>query len=187
MRKVIFAINITLDGCYDHTKSIANDEVHTYFMQLLKDADLLVYGRKTYELMVPFWPDYEREHAGENTATYEFAQTFNAINKVVFSRTLPQTKDKNTRIVHDHLEAEIQKLKEEPGKNILLGGIALSSQLIALNMVDEYDVVVHPVIVGEGKQLIGEMKLQEKLQLNLIDTVVLKSGFVALHYSRLNT
>ncbi|WP_432710569.1 dihydrofolate reductase family protein [Pedobacter sp.] len=184
MRKLIFAINITLDGCYDHTKSIANDEVHTYFMQLLKEVDLLVYGRKTYELMVPFWPDYEKEHVGEDTAINEFAKIFNAINKVVFSQTLSQTDDKNTRLVHGHLEAEIHKLKNEPGKNILLGGITLSSQLIALNMIDEYYVVIHPIIAGEGEKLIGELKLQERLQLNLIDTVVLKSGFVALHYSK---
>ncbi|MBG6233839.1 dihydrofolate reductase [Pedobacter sp. CAN_A7] len=184
MRKLIFAINITLDGCYDHTKSIANDEVHHYFMQLLKDADLLVYGRKTYELMVPFWPDYALAHDGEQTATYEFAKIFNAIDKVVFSQTLIHTDEKNTRILHNNLEAEILKMKEQPGRNILVSGIALSSQLIALNLIDEYLFVVHPIIVGEGKKLIGELKLQDKLLLNLVKTTLLKPGYVALHYSR---
>jgi dihydrofolate reductase len=184
MRKVIFAINISLDGCYDHTKINGNEELHECFTALMQDADLLVYGRKTYQLMVPYWPDYARAGSVESKATLAFAQTFTSIDKVVFSKTLTSTDDKNTTIVRDDLASEIVNLKEKPGKNILVGGIDLSTQLIALELVDEFYIVVHPVIVGAGTKLIGEMKLDDKTQLNLIETKTFESGFVALRYTK---
>jgi dihydrofolate reductase len=181
MRKVIFAINVTIDGCCDHTKGIADEEIHEYFTHLMQDVDLLVYGRKTYELMVPFWPDFARNHSGPK-AMNEFAQTFNAISKVVFSRSLDRAEDKNTRIVRTDLKTEILKLKQEQGKNILLGGVDIPSQLIALGLVDEYHFVVHPIIAGEGRRLLEGISLPEKLQLKLVESKILKSGCVALRY-----
>jgi dihydrofolate reductase len=86
MRNLIFDINITLDGCCDHTKGIADAEMHEYFTHLVRDADLLVFGRKTYELMVPFWPDVAKNQS-MTKAENEFAQAFDSINKIVFSRT----------------------------------------------------------------------------------------------------
>jgi hypothetical protein len=86
MRNVIFAINITLDGCCDHTKMIADEEIHEYFTHLMRDVDLLVFGRKTYQLMVPFWPDVAKNHS-ETKAMNEFADTFDSINKIVFSES----------------------------------------------------------------------------------------------------
>src|SRR5215470_616429 len=121
MRNVIFAINITLDGCCDHTKQLADEETHEYFTQLLREVDLLVFGRKTYELMVPFWPEVAKNQT-MSRASNEFARTFDSINKVVFSRTLASAEDRNTRIVRADLHDEILKLKREPGKNILVGG-----------------------------------------------------------------
>ncbi len=124
MRNVIFAINITLDGCCDHTKMIADEEIHQYFTHLMRDVDLLVFGRKTYQLMVPFWPDVAKNHS-QTKAMNNFADAFDSISKLVFSQSLDSAEDKKTRIVRTQLYDEIIKLKREPGKNILVGGVAL--------------------------------------------------------------
>ena len=181
MRKLIFAINITLDGCCDHTKMIADEESHEYFTQLMRDVDLLVYGRKTYQLMVPFWPDVAKNHS-MTRASNEFAQTFVSINKIVFSRSLDSAEENNTRIVRANLRDEILKLKQEPGKNILTGGVDIPSQLIELGLVDEYLFVVQPIVAGEGRRLLEGVSLQERLQVKLVESKVFKSGSVALRY-----
>src|SRR6266704_3323559 len=115
MRNVIYAINLTLDGCCDHTKFKPpdDDEVHEHYTHLLRDFDLLVYGRKTYQLMVPYWPDVAKSPSSTK-ADKEFAQTFESIKKAVFSRSLDSAEDKNTRIVRTNLHDEILKLKQEP-------------------------------------------------------------------------
>src|SRR5215470_5336662 len=102
MRSLIFGINITLDGCVDHTKQFADEETHEYFTNLLREADLLVYGRKTYELMVPFWPEVAKNQSMDK-ASNEFALAFDSIDKVVFSRSLDSVEDRNTRIVRTDL------------------------------------------------------------------------------------
>src|SRR5262245_31025775 len=124
MRNVIFAINITLDGCCDHTKQSADEETHEHLTRLMNDADLIVYGRKTYQLMVPFWPDVAKNQS-MTKASNEFALAFDSIRKVVFSRTLDRAEDRNTRIVSTDLRDEILKLKQEQGKNILTGGVSI--------------------------------------------------------------
>jgi dihydrofolate reductase len=183
MRNLIYAINLTIDGCCDHTKMIADGEMHEYHTRLVRDADLLVYGRKTYQLMVPFWPDVAKNHSGETKALNEFAQAFDSINKIiVFSRTLDRAEGRNTRIVRTNLQDEILKLKQEQGKNILTGGADIPSQLIQLGLVDEYHIVVHPVVAGEGRRLLEGIRLQEKLQLKLVESKTFKSGCIALHY-----
>ncbi len=181
MRKLIFAINITLDGCVDHTKGIADDETHEYFTDLMREVDLLVYGRKTYQLMVPFWPEVAKNQS-MTKALNEFAQTFDSIKKIVFSRSLDSAEDRNTRIVRTNLRDEILKLKEEPGKNIATGGVDLPSQLIELGLVDEYVFRVSPIVVGEGRRLLEGVSLPESLPLQLVESKVFKSGAVALRY-----
>ena len=182
MRNVIFAINITLDGCVDHTKFNPAEETFEYFTRLLRDdVDLLVYGRKTYQLMVPYWPDIAKSQS-ETKADIEFAQTFVSKKKVVFSRSLDSAEDKNTRIVRTNLHDEILKLKQEPGKNILVGGVDVPSQLIELGLVDEYRFVVMPIIAGEGRRLLEGVNLPEKCQLKLVESKIFKSGCVALRY-----
>ena len=136
MRNVIFAINTTLDGCVDHTKGVADDETHEYFTDLLREVDLLVFGRLTYQLMVPFWPEVAKNQS-MSKASNEFASTFDSINKIVFSRTLDSAEDTNTRIVRTNLHDEVLKLKHEVGKNILVGGVSVPSQLIELGLVDD--------------------------------------------------
>ena len=181
MRNLIFGINTTLDGCVDHTKQMADEETHEYFTQLMRDADLVVYGRKTYQLMVPFWPEVAKNQS-MSQASNEFARTFDSINKIVFSRTLDRGEDRNTRIVRANLRDEILKLKQEQGKNILTGGVDIPSQLIELGLVDEYRFVVGPVVAGEGRRLLEGVSLPEELQLKLVESKVFKSGCVALRY-----
>ena len=183
MRKLIYAINLTLDGCCDHTKFKPpdDDEVLEHYTHLLRDFDLLVYGRKTYQLMVPYWPDIAKSQS-ETKADIEFAQTFVSKKKIVFSRSLASAEDDNTRIVRTNLRDEILKLKQEQGNNILVGGVDVPSQLMELGLIDEYRFVVMPTIVGEGRRLMEGVSLPEKLQLKLVESKPFKSGCVALRY-----
>ena len=183
MRNVIFAINTTLDGCCDHTKFYPDNETMAYFTQLTRDAGTFAYGRKTYQLMVPYWPDVAKTASGDRSADIEFAQAFDAINNIiVFSQSLESPQGKKTRIVRTSLRDEILKLKQEQGKNILTGGVTIPSQLAELGLIDEYHFVVHPIVIGEGRRLFEGINLQEKLQLKLVESTVFKAGAVALRY-----
>jgi dihydrofolate reductase len=178
MRKLIFAINTTLDGCVDHTKFYPEEDTFAYFTQLTRDADTFLYGRKTYQLMVPYWPDAAKEDPSD-----EFARAFDAVEKiVVFSQSLAGPEGEKTRIVRTGLQEEVLKLKQEPGKNIFTGGVNLAAQLAALGLIDEYHFVVVPIVVGEGTRLFEGISLQEKLQLKLVESKVFKSGAVVLKY-----
>ena len=161
MRNLIFAINMTLDGCCDHSKMNGDEQIFEYFTHLMREVDLFLYGRKTYQLMVPFWPDVAKNQSMTKAA--------NELGK-------------RTRIARTGLQDEIFKLKQEPGKNILTGGVSIPSQLIELGVVDEYHVVVHPIVVGEGRRLSEGIRLQERSQLKLVESKVFKSGIVALRY-----
>jgi len=182
MRNLIFAINITLDGCCDHTKMSGSEEILEHYTNFLRDVDLFVYGRKTYQLMVPYWPAIAKKHSGQTKAEIDFAQAFDSKKLVVFSQSLDRAEGKNARIVSTNLRDEIFKLKQEPGKNILTGGVALPSQLIELGLIDEYHFVIQPVIAGDGRRLSEGINLPEKLRLKLVESKTLKSGCVALHY-----
>ena len=180
MRNLIFAINTTLDGCVDHTRQVADDETHEYFTDLLREVDLLVFGRITYQLMVPFWPEVAKSQS-MTKASNEFARVFDSINKIVFSRTLDGAEDRNTRVVRTNLHDEILKLKQEEGKSILIGGVSIPSQLIELGLVDQYRFVVTPIVAGEGRRLLEGVNL-ESLQLRLVESKIFESGCVALRY-----
>ena len=181
MRKLIFAINTTLDGCVDHTKQFVDEEKLEYFTHLTREADLQVFGRKTYQLMVPYWPDIAKSQS-ETKADIEFAQTFVSKKKIVFSRSLASAEDENTRIVRTNLRDEILKLKQERGKNILVGGVDIPSQLMQLGLIDEYRFLVGPTLAGAGRRLLEGVSLPEKLQLKLVESKTFKSGCVALRY-----
>ena len=183
MRKLIFAINTTLDGCCDHTKQMADEETHEFFTDLMREADLQVFGRKTYELMVPFWPEVAKNQS-MTKASNEFARAFDSVKKVVFSRSLDSVEDRNTRVVRTDLRDEIVKLKQEQGKNILVGGVSVASQIIELGLVDEYIFVVSPIIAGEGTRLLEGVRLRESLKLKLVESKIFKSGCVALRYTK---
>ncbi len=183
MRKLIFGINLTIDGCCDHTKGDAGEEVHEYFARLMRDADTLVYGRKTYQLMVPYWPDIAKNHSGPTKSINHFADAFASVDKIVVcSRTLDKVEGKNTSIIRENLKEEILKLKQQPGGNISTGGVDIPSQLIALGLVDEFHIVVQPIMAGAGRRFLDDTNLPEKLQLKLVESKVFKSGCIALRY-----
>lgn len=181
MRKLIYTINVTLDGCFDHTSTIVDEELLDFYTQFVRDAGLFVYGRKTYQLMVPYWPDVLKDPSSTK-ADKDFAAAFDSVDKVVFSRSLPSVEGKNARIARASLQDEILTLKQQPGKNILVGGVDIPSQLIKLGLIDEYRFVVGPIIAGQGKRLLEGVNLPEKLRLKLVDSKVFKSGCVALRY-----
>jgi dihydrofolate reductase len=181
MRKLIYAINLTLDGGCDHTNGVPDEEMFEYHTHLVRGADLLVFGRKTYQLMVPYWPDVAK-NPSETKEDREFAKTFVSKDKIVFSQSLKSAEDKNTTIVRTNLRDEIVRLKHQQGNYILAGGVDIPSQLIALGLVDEYRFVIMPIIAGAGRRLLEGISLQEKLRLKLVESKIFKSGFVALHY-----
>ena len=181
MRNLVYVINITIDGCCDHTKITPDDDVHEYFTDLTRQAGLQVFGRKTYELMVPYWPDVAKDPSATK-ADKDFAQAFDSLDKVVFSRSLDSAEDNKTRIVRTNLGDEILRLKHEPGKSILVGGVDIPSQLIELGLVDEFRFAVWPVIAGEGRRLLQGVSLPESLHLKLVESKNFKSGCVALRY-----
>jgi len=183
MRNLIYAINISIDGCLDHTKMLPNEESFEFWTQLIRDASSLVYGRITYQLMVPYWPDVAKNRSMSNPAN-DFADAFDAVEKIVFSKSLDKAEDKKSRVVRTDLKDEILRLKQEPGKDMLLGGVDLPSQLIALNLVDEFLFIVNPVIAGGGRGLFEAITLPERIKLKLVDSKVFESGHVVLRYGK---
>ncbi|MBS1602550.1 MAG: dihydrofolate reductase family protein [Bacteroidetes bacterium] len=182
MRKLIYVINLSIDGCLDHTIGVPDEELFDFYIDLVRNAGTFVYGRTTYDLMVPYWPDIAKNPAGQTKADVEFAEAFDAVEKVVFSRSLEKAEGKNSRIVRTKAEDEIRKLKQEEGRNIYVGGVALPSYLIGLGLVDEFIFTIMPVIAGKGRRLMEGIGMPEKLGLNLVDTKISGSGSVILHY-----
>jgi len=180
MRKVIFAINITIDGYCGHEAMLADDEVHEYFTGLLRDSGVEIFGRNTYHLMYPYWHDVAVNQS-ETEVINEFARTFDAIPKLVFSTTLKSVEWNNTTLLHSNLREEIMKLKGKPGKNISIGALSIASQVAEWDLIDEYHFVVHPIIAGAGPRLFGSVR---NLTLKLIGTKTFRSGVVALHYKK---
>ena len=183
MRKVVFAINISTDGYCGHTDMIADAEMHEYFIRLLRNASLLLFGRITYQLMVPYWPDIARNQS-EDKATNEFARVFDSLDKIVFSTTLKHVEGQNTRIVRTNVAEEVVALKQQPGKDICVGSLSIASQLSGRRLIDEYHFVVHPVVAGKGPRLFETVKPQDKLQLDFIGSETFQSGVVALRYRK---
>lgn len=185
MRKLIYAINMSMDGRCSHDKGMPpDDEILDYYAGLVRSVDVFLYGRTTYQLMVPYWPNIARNPEGNTKADVNYAQAFESVSKtVVFSKSLSGTAaDKRTVIVRGNLQEEVLKLKQEPGRDILTGGVAIPAQLMELGLIDEYRVVVQPLIVGEGRRLFDGGKPPERLQLQLVDTRTFTSGWILLRY-----
>jgi len=181
MRKVVFAINITIDGYCGHESMIAaDDELHEYFTALLRDSGVDIFGRNTYHLMYPYWHDVAVNQS-ESKTTNEFARTFDSIPKIVFSTTLQSVEWNNTTLLHANLREEILKLKQQPGKNISIGSLNIASQVAQWDLIDEYHFVIHPVIAGEGPRLFESVR---NLPLKLVGSKTFRSGAVALHYKK---
>lgn len=182
MRSVIFAINITIDGYCGHESMIADDELHEYFTGLLRDSDVEILGRNTYQLMYPYWHDVAIKQSETNVIN-EFARAFDSMPKIVFSTTLKSVEWNNTTLLHSNLREEILKLKQQPGKNISIGGLNIASQVAQWDLIDEYRFVVHPIIAGEGPRL---FEAGGRHSLELIDSKTFRSGAVALHYRKIH-
>ncbi|MBE9584076.1 dihydrofolate reductase family protein [Mucilaginibacter sp. JRF] len=182
MRKVKFGINISLDGYCDHTAMSPSEELLDYFTGTMHDVDLVFFGRVMYELMFPYWADVARDQSG-SPAENRFAERFTDINKIVVSRSLQHARE-DTRIIRENPVAELLKLKQQAGKNITMDSVSMLPEMIAADVIDEFNLVVHPVIVGQGRPLLAAGSLQQKLNLKLVDTIPFKSGHVALHYVR---
>jgi dihydrofolate reductase len=181
MRKVIIAINMSIDGCIAHTSFSPEAEVFEYFNILMhQDVDLIAYGRKMYEIMFPYWAEQANQ---ETKLEKEFGEWITGLNKIVFSRTLDSA-EYNTRIVRTDPAEELLKLKQAPGKNIYVGTVSMLPQLAQAGVIDEYHFVVSPVIVGRGPHLVEGDSLVEKLNLELIATKAFKAGSIALHYKK---
>lgn len=181
MRKVVFGINITADGYCGHTDGVADDTLHNYFTRLLRNASVLLYGRITYQLMIPFWPEIARNQS-MSEALNEFARVFDSLDMIVFSRTLKEVDGANRRVATRDIADEVLALKQQPGKDICVGSLSVASQLSERGLIDEYRFVVHPVLAGKGPRLFETNKLQESLPLDLLDSERFSSGAVALHY-----
>jgi dihydrofolate reductase len=183
MRKVVFGINITADGYCGHEDMIADEELHKYFTRLLRDSSHIIFGRTTYQLMVPYWPDIAISQS-EDEATNEFALVFNSLGIVVFSTTLKEAVGQNTRILNSNLEEEVLAMKNMPGKDISVGSLSIASQLSDCGLIDEYHFVVHPIVAGKGPRLFQNFESGKKLRLSLVSTQIFRSGSVALHYRK---
>lgn len=182
MGKIILSINMSLDGYADHTVAVhADDEMHDFFSNLLDNTAIAVFGRGTFELMQDYWP-HAHDDPTATSSTLAFADKYNAIPKVVFSRTLQSTEWNNSTIERGDLIEKVTRMKEQEGKDISLGGISVAQQLMQRNLIDEYWFVVHPVIVGHGRRMFEDIKSQ--MELRPVDTKVLHSGVSVLHYQR---
>lgn len=182
MRSVSFGMNISLDGYCDHTMATPSEELMDYFTGMMDDVDLLFYGRIMYQLMFPYWADVAASKAG-TAAEIRFAERLSSIDRVVVSKSL-ESGDEKTRIVHSNPVGELQKLKQQPGKKISVDSVSMLPELITAGLIDEFHLVIHPIIVGNGRHLMPTGSLREKLDLKLVDTIRFKSGCVALHFQR---
>lgn len=179
MRKLIAAINMTVDGFCDHTAVIADDELHLHYNELLRNVDTLIYGRITYQLMESYWPDLVKNPTG-NKPMDEFAVLIDNISKTVYSRTLTNVVWKNTILKNEVIREEVLELKQGAGGNILVGSPSLIVSLMQLGLVDQYQFCVHPVILGKGLPLIKN--ITDRVNLKLIKTKTFGAGAVVLYY-----
>lgn len=178
MRKLIAAMNMTLDGFCDHTSMSADDEIHQHYDELLKSAGVALYGRKTYQLM-EYWRSVVENPTG-NKATDDFAATMDNIPKIVFSRTLKDVDWKTARFATKDLEVEVAELRQQPGKDILVGSPSLIVALTQLGLIDEYQLGLHPTVAGSGLPLFKN--ITDRIDLKLLKTKTFDCGAITLYY-----
>jgi dihydrofolate reductase len=178
MRKVIAAFNMTIDGNCDHTAGIADEELHQHYTDLLNNAGVIVYGRTTYQLM-QYWQTFLKNPSGEK-ASDDFAKAIDGIPKIVFTNTLKHTDWNTAEIAKSPLEAMIKDLKHEAEKDILIGSRSLIIQLLNLNLIDELQLCVQPVVAGKGLSLFDEINDRTIFKLNR--TKSFTNGAIILYY-----
>ncbi|HEV7783493.1 MAG TPA: dihydrofolate reductase family protein [Chitinophagaceae bacterium] len=179
MRKLIAIMNMTLDGFCDHTTMIADEEIHQHYNELLSNADTLIYGRITYQLMESYWPTVVKNPTG-NKPMDEFAVLIDNISKIVFSRTLQHVDWKNTKLKKEVIKEEISELREQTGKDILVGSPGLIVALANLDLIDEYQLGVQPIVSGRGLPLFKNIR--DRIDLKLLRTKTFGCGAIFLYY-----
>ena len=178
MRPLWYSINVTLDGCCDHRVMIADEELHRHAAENIARADALLFGRVIYEMMEAAFR--QPASTGEMPESMDpFARTIDAAKKYVVSSTLDRV-DWNAELVRGDLQKAVQRLKEEPGKGLFTGGVTLPLALAELGLIDEYEFVVHPRLVGHGPTLFAG--LSKLVDLKLVSRLELGSGAVAMRY-----
>lgn len=187
MRKVIAAINITVDGFCDHTHGVPDEEIHQHYADLLRDSGTALYGRITYQLM-EFWKTILDKPTGDK-AMDNFAIAIDNIPKIVFSRTLKNEGTagigwKSATLATKGPEETVAALKQQAGKDILVGSPSLIVALTRLHLIDEYQLCIHPVVAGSGLPLFKN--ISEKIMLKLIKTKTFSGGAVILYYEPMN-
>ncbi len=170
---------MTLDGFCDHTAMTADDELHQHYNELLMNCGALIYGRITYQLMESYWPMIVESPTG-NKPTDEFAVIIEGIPKIVFSHTLNNVEWKNVKLAKGGVQEVVEELKQQPGKDILVGSPSLIVTLMNLNLIDEYQLCVHPVIAGTGLPLFKGVN--DSVILKLVKTKAFRAGAIALYY-----
>src|ERR687884_1369419 len=178
MRPLRYAINVTLDGCCDHRVGVTDEELHRYWAENLAQADALLFGRVTYEMMEEAWRLSTRTGAMPDW-TEPLARTIDAAKKYVVSSTLDRV-DWNAELVRGDLGKAVQQLKLESGKGLLVGGVKLPQALAELGLIDEYEFVVHPRLAGHGPTLFAG--LSKHVDLKLVSRLEFGSGAVAMRY-----
>jgi dihydrofolate reductase len=178
MRKVIAAFNMTLDGVCDHTTGIADEGLHQHYSDLVDNAGIILYGRTTYELM-QFWQTLLQNPSGEKSMD-DFAISIDKIPKLVFSNTLKDTNWDSAKLSDRPLNEKVLELKQQSGKDILVGSRSLIIQLLNSNLIDEFQICIHPIIEGQGLRLFDQIK--ERIMLKLIKTKTLNSGATVFYY-----
>ena len=181
MGLLTFALNVTLDGCDDHREGIADDELHDYFTQLMDEAGAMLWGRVTYELMENAWPAVARDEQAPR-ATRDWARKLEAKQKYVVSASRRDFPWNNTFRIEGDLHEAVRQLKDETPRGVLVGSPTLSAALERLGLIDEYRLVLHPVLAGHGPTLF--QGLERSRRLDLVSTHQLKSGVMAMHYRR---
>jgi len=177
MRPLRYSINVTLDGCCDHRVMVADEDLHRHAVENIAQADALLFGRVTYEMMEAAWRAPRTGAMPEWTEP--FARTIDAAKKYVVSSTLERV-DWNAEFVRGDLGKAVQQLKREPGKGLFTGGVKLPLALAELGLIDEYEFVVHPRVAGRGPTLFAG--LSKFLDLKLVSRLEFGSGAVAMRY-----
>lgn len=181
MRPIRYSINITLDGCCDHGAGTTDEELHRYWAENLAQADALLFGRVTYEMMESAWRLTPTGAVPEWMADWmvPFAHTIDAAKKYVVSSTLQQV-DWNAELLRGDLRAAVERLKQEDGQGIFLGGVTLPLAIAELGLIDEYEFLIHPRIAGHGPTLFAG--LSKYVDLKLVSRKEFNSGTVAMRY-----
>lgn len=178
MRKLVAAFNTTIDGNCDHTAGIADEELHQHYSDLLDNAGVIIYGRTTYQLM-QYWQTLLKNPLGEKTAV-NFAKSIDRVPKIIFSHTLKNTGWKTAEIANKPIGEVVRELRIQPGKDIFVGSRSLIIQLINLNLIDEIQLCIQPVIAGKGLSLFEDIK--DRTILKLKKNKIFINGAIILYY-----